>query len=227
MTLITLPRRPVAVIFDMDGLLFDTEALYRQALYAVSEEARYAMTDALFHSMIGSPWPASRALLLDHYGADYPAEAIREAAHRHLRELTAAAPFLKPGVIELLDTLDHLGLPRAIATSSSHAAVLENLGGHDLMERFPEIVAHGDYARGKPAPDPFLTAAARLGVDPGLCVALEDSHQGVRSACAAGMMTIMVPDILPPTEEMQGLCTGVAGDLHAVREIIRATLADG
>ena len=93
---------------------------------------------------------------------------------------------------------------------------------HDLVERFHEIVAHGDYAAGKPAPDPYLKAAKRLGVEPRLCLALEDSHNGVRSASSAGMMTIMIPDLLKPTDEIRGLCTFVLDDLHAVRRLVLA-----
>ncbi|MBB5537343.1 beta-phosphoglucomutase-like phosphatase (HAD superfamily) [Rhizobium giardinii] len=82
-----------------------------------------------------------------------------------------------------------------------------------------------DYVASKPSPDPFLTAAKRLGVAPTLCLALEDSHNGVRSASAAEMMTFMVPDLLGPTPEIQSLCTGVVSDLHAVRELILAASA--
>jgi HAD superfamily hydrolase (TIGR01509 family) len=114
---------------------------------------------------------------------------------------------LKPGALELLDTLDRLLLPRAIATSSSRRTVERHLTAHNLMGRFEEIVGHGDYDRGKPAPDPFLKAAEWLGVEPRLCLALEDSHNGVRSATSAGMMTIMVPDLLEPPDEIRGLCT--------------------
>ena len=112
---------------------------------------------------------------------------------------------LKAGVVELLDHLDALGLPAAIATSSNPAMVERNLAQHGLTGRFKAIVARGDYEHGKPAPDPFLKAAERLGVAPEHCLALEDSHNGVRAAHAAGMMTIMVPDMLAATEEMQGL----------------------
>jgi len=127
---------------------------------------------------------------------------------------------LKPGAIQLLDALDELGLPRAIATSSAHRTVQHHLAAHGLAERFDAIVGRGDYAAGKPAPDPFLKAAERLGVEPRLCLALEDSHNGVRSACAAGMMTVMVPDLVPPTEDIRSLCIAIAADLHGVRELL-------
>ncbi len=90
------------------------------------------------------------------------------------------------------------------------------------MDRFDQIICRGDYENGKPAPDPFLTAAERLGVQPRLCLALEDSHVGVRSASAAGMMTVMVPDLLEPTEALRAQCVLVARDLHQVRDLFMA-----
>jgi beta-phosphoglucomutase-like phosphatase (HAD superfamily) len=89
-----------------------------------------------------------------------------------------------------------------------------------LVGRFRCIVAHGDYERHKPDPEPFLKAASGLAVEPELCLAIEDSHHGVRAASAAGMMTIMVPDLLPPIEEISALCVHVASDLHEVRDLI-------
>jgi beta-phosphoglucomutase-like phosphatase (HAD superfamily) len=127
---------------------------------------------------------------------------------------------VKAGVVELLDFPDGTGLPRAIATSSRHEDVMRHLAARGLLGRFNTIIARGDYPRGKPDPDPFLKAAERLGVDPELCVALEDSHNGVRAASGAGMMTIMVPDLLPPTREMEELCVCIVQDLHEVRTLI-------
>jgi beta-phosphoglucomutase-like phosphatase (HAD superfamily) len=98
--------------------------------------------------------------------------------------------------------------------------VNRHLASLGLVGRFDQIVASGDYAAGKPAPDPFLRAAGRLGVAPELCLALEDSHNGVRSACAAGMMTVMVPDLLEATGEISRLCVVVARDLHDVERMI-------
>ncbi|CAN5149544.1 HAD family phosphatase [soil metagenome] len=216
-----MPRSPRAIVFDMDGVLFDTEALYRDALFAAADAAGSAMTDALFLSMIGSPWPANRTRMLDHYGQDFAADALRDDAHRRLALMTrTAGQYLKAGVIDLLDVADAMGLPCAIATSSGRDVVADHLAAHGLEGRFRHVVAHGDYAAGKPAPDPFLTAAARLGIPPGLCVALEDSHNGVRSAAAAGMMTIMVPDLLEATDAIRALCVHVAADLNEVRGIL-------
>jgi len=219
---VKLPHRPEAVIFDLDGLLFDTESLYQEAIMAAANDVRQEMTPAIFHSMIGRPWLLTRAFLVEHYGSSFPVDEFRAAWNRHFDVIVETRLALKPGVLELLDALDTLGLPRGIATSSSHKTVQHHLGAHDLGDRFHHIVASGDYAAGKPAPDPYLLAAERLGVEPHLCVALEDSHNGVRSAAAAGMMTIMVPDLLEATDEIRSLCTFVVRDLHVVFRLVVA-----
>jgi HAD superfamily hydrolase (TIGR01509 family) len=211
-----LPRQPAAVIFDMDGLLFDSERLYAEAVLNAAREVGCAMSHEVFLQLVGRSREVNHRFLLDHYGEDYPLEALIAAWGRHFRVLADAGLPLKPGAAELLDLLDELGLPRAIATSSTHATVQRNLASFGLVDRFHGVVAHGDYAIGKPAPDPFLKAAERLRVAPAHCLALEDSHNGVRSASAAGMMTIMVPDLIAPTEEIHGLCTLVVDDLHVV-----------
>jgi beta-phosphoglucomutase-like phosphatase (HAD superfamily) len=115
-----------------------------------------------------------------------------------------------------------MDLPRAIATSSSLKAIQRNLTPHGLLDRFQALIPRDVQTRGKPHPEPFLMAAEALGADPADCLALEDSHNGVRSASSAGMMTIMVPDMLDPTEEMETLCVRIARDLHEVRELLEA-----
>ena len=218
----TLPRSPAAVIFDMDGLLFDTEGLYGEAILTAAAEVGCAMSRDVFLQLIGRSREVNHRFLLDHYGSNYPLEALIATWSRHFQALAATGLPLKPGAAELLDLLDELQLPRAIATSNSHAVAQRHLASHGLADRFHGVVAHGDYTTGKPAPDPFLKAAERLGVAPSLCLALEDSHNGVRSASAAGMMTIMVPDLIPPTEEIYGLCTLIVDDLHAVCRLVEA-----
>ena len=217
-----LPRLPAAIVFDMDGLLFDTETLYQEAFVLAAAEGGHDAASGIFGHLVGIPWHRSRELLVEHFGASFPADDFAATWVRHFWLIAETRLALKPGVVELLDALDGLRLPRAIATSSSHRTVQHHLAAQGLVGRFDAIIGSGDYASGKPAPDPFLTAAERLGVAPETCLALEDSHNGIRSASAAGMMTIMVPDLLDPTEEIRGLCTLVVGDLHEVRRLILA-----
>ena len=215
-----LPRAPAAIIFDMDGLLFDTETLYQEAILLAAAEGGHEIAVDVFNRTVGLPWAESRALLLSHFGEAFRVDEFQATWVRHFWVIAETRLALKPGALELLDTLDQFRLPRAIATSSSRRTVERHLTAHNLVGRFEQIVGHGDYDRGKPAPDPFLKAAERLGVEPRLCLALEDSHNGIRSASSAGMMTVMVPDLLEPTDEIRALCIFVARDLHDVRRLI-------
>ncbi|AQS62472.1 Phosphorylated carbohydrates phosphatase [Rhizobium rhizogenes] len=216
-----LPFRPHAVVFDMDGLLIESEVLYRDSFLAASEEGGHGMQVETYQKVCGSPWDVITGTIFADYGADFPMDAFRDAWLRHLGVMMAEGVALKPGVAEILDLLDRLDIRRAIATSSQHTSVTRHLGPYDLLRRFDTIVARGDYTEPKPAPMPYLTAAKRLGLEPGRCLALEDSYSGVRSAASAGMMTIMVPDVAPPTEEMREKCVAVMGDLHAVADMLR------
>src|SRR5438105_2464263 len=160
-----LPRKVKAVVFDMDGLLFDSESVYRDAMIATAAGMGLEMPPALFLRLVGLPWAANVPMLMQHYGPSFDPEGFRREATRRFHVIADAEICLKAGVIEILDELNVLGLPRAVATSSMHPTVQHHLGQHDLLDRFHALVAQGDYARGKPAPDPFLTAAERLGVD--------------------------------------------------------------
>jgi beta-phosphoglucomutase-like phosphatase (HAD superfamily) len=204
-----LPRKARAVVFDMDGLIFNTEALCRDAVMEAAADAGHDIPLAFYLSTIGMSGEVTRLAFREHCGTAFDFDLFWTAATTRFHATIKSQLCLKPGVVELLDVLDHAGLPRAIATSSRHEDVQRNLAIHGLLDRFPVVIARGDYLRGKPGPGPS-------------CVALEDSRHGVRSASSAGMMTIMVPDLLPPTDEMQELCVGIAPDLHEVCSLMRS-----
>ncbi|WKL20443.1 HAD family phosphatase [Agrobacterium tumefaciens] len=216
-----LPFLPHAVVFDMDGLLIESETLYRDSFLAASDEGGHGMRVETYQKVCGSPWDVITGTIFADYGADFPIDTFRDAWLRHLAVLMAEGVALKPGVIEILDLLDRLDIRRAIATSSRHDSVTRHLGPYDLLRRFDTIVARGDYTDPKPSPMPYLTATKRLGIDPGQCLALEDSYHGVRSASSAGMLTIMVPDVAPPTDEMREKCIAVSNDLHTVAGLLQ------
>jgi HAD superfamily hydrolase (TIGR01509 family) len=219
---IKLPRKVQAVVFDMDGLLFNTEELYRDAIMAAAAEGGHYISLPFYLSTIGLSGEATRMAFNERYGKDFDFDLFWTMASNRFYELAKLQLCLKAGVIELLDFLDGGRLPRAICTSSRHQDVQHHLAAQGLRDRFPTIIARGDYARGKPHADPFLKAAERLGIAPELCLALEDSHHGVRSASGAGMMTIMVPDLFPPTADVEELCVCIAQDLHEVCSLIRS-----
>ena len=217
-----LPKPVKAVVFDMDGLLVDTEQVVFEAMTAVAKDSGQEMPFELFKRLVGLPGNASDLIVLEHFGADFDIGAWRAGVAHHFQDIAAAGIALKAGVVELLDVLDARGLPRAVATSSTRNAVDHSLGQHGLVDRFDVIISRELQDHHKPHPDPFLKAAAAIGVDPADCLALEDSHNGVRAAAAAGMMTIMVPDLLDPTEEMHELAVHIAEDLHEVRALLEA-----
>jgi beta-phosphoglucomutase-like phosphatase (HAD superfamily) len=217
-----LPRPVAGVVFDMDGLLIDTEAVWRDVQQAEAEAQGLDLPLEVILSLIGKRWQVNRAILLDHFGPDFDVDSYAAAVSRRHATVCQAGVVIKAGVVELLDLLDALELPRAIATSSDRQVVVDRLEPCGLYARFHAVVGNEDCAQGKPHPEPYLNAARVLGLDPAHCLALEDSYSGVRSAHAAGMMTVMVPDLLPPTEEIGGLCVAVAETLHQVRDALLA-----
>jgi HAD superfamily hydrolase (TIGR01509 family) len=214
-----LPRlKPfAAVVFDMDGTLLDTEMVFKDIVYEVSETLGFAMTDAVHGRMVGASHEASNRLLVEAYGVTFPYELFNAECHRLMHGRMAEAVPVKAGVPELLAELKRRRIPMAVATSSRAAHALAHLGAAGLLEMFETIVTRDVVVHPKPHPEPYLTAAARLGVEPGDCLAIEDSHTGVRAAHAAGMQTVMVPDLLPPSPEIRALCT-VMASLHDVRD---------
>jgi HAD superfamily hydrolase (TIGR01509 family) len=217
-----LPRPAKAVLFDMDGLLLDSEVLYRDALIATAAEMEYDLPVAVVMRMIGHTWPGSAQVLRDHFGKGFDTDALRSRSVEQFYEQAQAGIALKDGVVEILDHLDKARLPRGVVTSSRRQEAEHHLSQHGLLERFDFILANGEYPAPKPDPAPYRTAAERLRLPAEDVLALEDSHNGVRAASGAGMMTVMVPDLLHPTEEMHGLCIRIARDLHEVREMLEA-----
>jgi HAD superfamily hydrolase (TIGR01509 family) len=180
----------------------------------------FAVTDAFCHSLIGIPARECDAMLREHLGPDFPfADYDRQYSQNRDQALSAGVP-LKTGAAELLDALTLRGLKMAVATSASRHAADLHLGRSGLGQRLRVVVTRDDVARGKPYPDLFLRAAELLGVPPDECLAVEDSLIGVRAAHAAGMMPVMVPDLLQPTDEIRAMCVLIASNLHEVSAIV-------
>lgn len=217
-----LPRRVHAVIFDMDGTLHDTETVYDRAQRDAAAALGYSVSDAVWHSLIGIPGLESDAMLRAHLGADFPFDRFDEDYRRRRDALLADGVKWKPGAGEILDDLAARGMPVAVATSASRRTAETHLTRSGLRGRFDIVVTRDDVARGKPHPDPFLLAAASLSIAPEHCLVIEDAFTGIRAAHAAGMMPVLVPDILTPTAEIRALCVAVLPDLHAVRALLAA-----
>jgi len=205
----------------MDGLIFDTETLYQKALLGLADERGFAsITQETVDQTVGLSWSSTRTLLARQLSSHVDVDAFIQAWTDRYDALAQHELALKPGTIELLDVLEACGIARAVATGSYRDVALGHLAEFALLGRFHTIVAKEDYMHGKPAPQPFLTSAARLQVDPSRCWALEDSPNGIRSAHDAGMATIMVPDLLTPDAETTKLCSHIASSLNEVVRLI-------
>ena len=206
------------VVFDMDGLMLDTEPIYWASMQQAASELGHRFNDELRAGFVGRSIPAWQATLIQTFGADYPQFRTlrRQLWERHVQE---AGVVRKSGLDELLTQLEEDGLPRAIATSSSRPDATLCLGG--LADRFDAIVTGDEVKRGKPAPDIFLLAAQRLALSPEHCLALEDSESGALAALAAGMRVIVVPDLKQPSDELSARVLRVCASLHEVRELLQ------
>ncbi len=187
-------EKPVeAVLFDMDGLLIGTEAVYLQAMQAAARSMGTEMPLAFCHSMIGIPSRECRVMIQNFYGPAFRLDLFDEGVDAHVHAVLDAHMPVKPGAVEILDFLVGRGLPLAVATSSSRRTTERHLGKAGLLDRFRAIATRNDVERGKPHPDLYLEAARRLGVVPQHCIAFEDSNNGLTAAHAAGTMASWCP----------------------------------
>lgn len=214
-----------AVIFDMDGLMLDTESLARATWFQTMREFGYPLTDDIYLQVLGTTGARTLLIFQDAFGDNIPVEAMYARKQALLDEAIEAGQIVvKPGLIPLLDQLDAWRLPKAVGSSTARALVLKKLGAVEvgLAERFDAIVGGDEVAHGKPAPDIFLEAARKLAVSPANCVVLEDSDNGVRAAHAAGMRVIMVPDLKPPADDVLPLVYRVAPTLADAAVVLAA-----
>jgi HAD superfamily hydrolase (TIGR01509 family) len=213
--------RPAAVIFDMDGLMFDTERIYRDTWNRSAAETGFPIEGDLWGKLVGRNNRDCEATLIRAFGSGFDVGRFRERWKElwlgHVRE--HGVP-VKPGLFELLDTLERRGIPRAVATSTDLELAEPTLHWGGVDGRFGRVVTGDEIERGKPAPDIFLAAASGLRVPPGDCVVLEDSNAGVAAGSAAGMRTLMVPDTEEPSAATRELAWGIVPSLLAVRDLL-------
>lgn len=207
-----------AVVFDMDGVLFDTERLCMETWREVAAEEGIKDIEPAVQGCIGLNRTDTRRFFLDYYGENFPYEQFRSlTAERMQKKMEDGIP-LMPGVKELLSYLTKQKVSIGLASSTSRERVLFYLRQTGL-ERYFEVVVGGDMiTHSKPLPDIYLLACEKLGIIPEECFAIEDSLNGIRSAYSAGMQAIMVPDMVAPTPEAEEKSTVILPSLFAVQE---------
>jgi HAD superfamily hydrolase (TIGR01509 family) len=215
-----------AVIFDMDGLMLDTERIALRVWRQAAHDLGFALDEPIARRMVGRNTAANRALLIDHFGQGFPFDELATlAASRYRAELDAGGVPRKPGLLELLEFLSSRRVPLAVATSTATALAMRKLDQAAVRRFFPVVIGGDDVTRGKPAPDVFLLAAARLGQDPRRCAVLEDSGPGIEAAHAAGMVPILVPDGRAPEEASRRFAAFVVESLAAAQPLLERLLA--
>lgn len=209
-----------AVIFDMDGTLVDSERLYQIAIARAGNALGYDVTGETSARMVGRPGEYARQILQQEFGEDFPIRAFFDHCRATVLELSESGVPLKPGATELLIDLSNAGTKLAVATSTRRDHALARLSHAGLLSFFETVVARDDVTHGKPHPESYTRAAAGLGVLPATCLAVEDSPTGVQAAHAAGIRTIMVPDVLAPSDNDRARSFAVLSDLHAVLHLL-------
>jgi len=209
-----------AVVFDMDGLLLDTERPVRAAWMSAAVAAGVSLSDADYLTLVGLNHTDSSARLLAFFGGDAQRLAT---ADEHARDWLAAEferrPFdAKPGARTLLQCLRSARVPCAVASSTHHAEVQRRLGNAGLLDFFVAVCGGDEVQHGKPAPELYTLALNRLGVTPASGLAFEDSGHGVQAALAAGLAVVNVPDLKAPEPAWQARCLAVLPSLEAVGE---------
>lgn len=211
------------VIFDMDGLMFDSERLGLEVWISVFEKAGYKFTPDVGSSIRGRNDQDIHAILREKYGEQLPSEELHKQVWQQLNHrMKTEGVAVKQGLYELLDWLKQNRIPCALASSSRKATVEWRCREAGVWENFQAIVCGDMVTHSKPNPEIFLTAAKALNLAPENCMVLEDSFNGVRAGHTGGFITVMVPDLDQPTPEIQALYTAKAESLLDVRDRLAA-----
>lgn len=213
-----------AVIFDMDGLILDTEKLLVKYWCAAANEAGFPMQREHALNIRSLARKFAIPYLQGIFGKDFDYVKIRGRRMEMMNDyLSGHGLETKPGINELLDWLNAHNIPAAVATATDFERTEKYLTEAGIFKKFSRIVCASMVESGKPEPDIYIYAAKQLGLDPSECMALEDSPNGVRSASGAGCVTVMVPDLTPPDDELRSLIFAEAKTLADVPALIEKT----
>ncbi len=210
-----------AVILDLDGLMIDSEPIYRSAWQSAAADLGYELTDNFYLTLIGLSDRDSEEVLIRALGPQFPLAQFRSLwPIRWRRQVESSGIPVKPGLWEFLEKIERRRLPAAVATSSDAGQAEMSLRAAGLIQRFSCIVTGDQVANGKPAPDIFLEAARRLDTLPHHCLVLEDSDAGILAAAAAGIPALMIPDLKPPSDRAAASALRIFSSLKEAAEFV-------
>ena len=195
-----------AVVFDMDGVIFDSERCVFECWKALSEKYRFENIEEPYRACIGTNYKKTKEIMLNAYGPDFPYdEYAKEASKMYHEKYDGGRLPMKHGVHKILNYLKDNNKKIALASSTKRETVVNQLRDAGILDYFDEIVTGDMVTKSKPAPDIFLMACKKIGVNPKRAFAVEDSFNGIRAAHAAGLRPIMVPDLIDADGEMKDL----------------------
>ncbi|MBO4888685.1 MAG: HAD family phosphatase [Firmicutes bacterium] len=210
-----------AVVFDMDGVLFDTERIARNSWIETGKVWGLEGIEIVYPRVIGVNHLDGLDIVRDAYGQDFDAVTFtKECSEVMKRMLREEGLPIKKGVREILKVLKQKRIPVGICSSTRTGVIRDHLEKTGLSGYFDQIVGGDQIVHSKPQPDIYLKACEVLGMEPKDCLAVEDSPNGIRSAHAAGLIPIMIPDLVEPTEEMKRLSYLILQDLSELQKLI-------
>ncbi|MCL6270306.1 HAD family phosphatase [Sansalvadorimonas sp. 2012CJ34-2] len=198
-----IPKKPDAILLDMDGTLFNTEIIFKDLWQKTATGFGLDLTDELYQKFIGARYDQCVGFIEELGGPGFDINTFLDAMTKDEQEIKSNPIPLKPGTLELFDWLEANKIPTGLVTSSNRETVQKHFLHYGGEDHFSVIVCGDDVNHPKPEPEPYLLACQRLGVNPENVVAVEDSNPGVVSALKAGCRTIMVPDVLPPDPQLK------------------------
>ena len=209
-----------AAIFDMDGLMFDTEKYYDEEWERLIVEFGYEADPRMAEKLRGTNGTLMEGLLLEMYPGLDVKKFVKTTMER-VEKITEEGIDVKPGLYEILDYLKEKNVRMIIASGSLKKLVVRNLKNLHLDTYFEDVVTAEDVPQSKPAPDIYLEAARRLQMKPEDCCVLEDSSNGIRGAVRAGCLPVMVPDVEIPAAVVREACAGIYDSLLDVMEAMK------
>lgn len=217
---------PNAIVFDVDGVLFDTEVLIRTVWEERSTEMGWPQVGENYLAFVGQNRNGIQSKMLEMFGPEFPSlDFLTCCSERCQQRIEAEGVPFKPGIREILDYLHSINMPLALATSTNRPRTMRRMEMTGLIHDFQAIITGDMVENSKPSPDIYLMACEKLGVNPADAIAVEDSANGIRAAHAAGMQVIMIPDLIPCSPELEPMLLNCVPSLTALRDYLK-TLAE-